>query len=474
MSGRDETFVPPERQGAAPQPPPMRVPPRFGRSTVATGEPPVAFQAADAPADDPVSAAAPDAEESMIAPPPRRGSSVPDAEKTTPSPAQDAPEADLGATASRTAPWTPPDAPQTGPGGTAAASAERTVADVLEPEDAGENAVERTREESRSLAVARVAGGPPPAAETTIPPLIPDAILPPGFTPDGPEEPDAEPEMDATRPTPTIGSGDAGGAFPGDPDARPFGRSPGTGRRALLVGGGALAALLLGGGGVIAYTTAAHDTNRHPVVRHTQAAPPPARPSPTPTPAAHRPKTKLVRVDIRDEKKDPVPLTPAEVFPTGTMKVAGHTFAVVKTVLNNHCDLTANGSFSTTLTQQHCRSVVRATLVSDDKKIAVTAGIAAMPTDAAAVAVMKAQDPARYNWFRGLKVDGAPKIDGPGGFAASARRGRYICYAYVMYADGHKPKKGDKTLQQLGDGFRAAMLRPINHRAKSKVAIPQH
>lgn len=444
----------------------MRVPPRFGRNTLAT----------DAPAGDPASAAAPDAEESMTVPPPRRGSSDPDAEKTTPSPAaQGTPETPPESTASRTAAWTPPDAPQTGPDGTTTAAAERTVTDVLNPEDVAENAFERTREESRSLAVVRVAG-PPPAAETTMPPLIPDAILPPGFTPDEPEEPDAEPERDATRPTPTIGSGDGGGAFPGGPGARPFGGSPGTGRRALLVGGGALAALLLGGGGVIAYTTTAHDTNRHPVVRHTQAAPPPARPAPTPTPAAHRPKPKLklVRVDIRDEKKDPVPLTPAEVFPSGTMKVAGHTFTVVKTVLNNHCDLTANGSFSTALTEQHCRSVVRATLVSDDKKIAVTAGIAAMPTDAAAVAAMKAQDPAHYNWFRGLKVDGAPKIDGPGGFAASARRGRYICYAYVMYADGHKPKTGDKTLQRLGDGFRAVMLRPINHRAKSKVAIPRH
>lgn len=528
----------------------MRVPPRFGRTTGTTGESPVTFQAADAPPDESPSAAAPDAEESMTAPFPHRGSSVPDAEQTTPSPAAQDPAAQdpaaaaapgtaAGAdspappgTASPTAPratspttagapfatspgaaspnaaypttagasrdaagkapWTPagdapagtsgavpemlpgtpPNSTQAGPGGTFRPSAEKAANDVLEPENGLEDDLENSRQESRALAVARVAAGPAPAAETATPPLIiPDAILPPGFTPREPEEPEPEPEMDATRPTPTIGSGEPGGPFAGGRRASPSGGSPGTGRSALLIGGGALAALLLGGGAVVAYTTASDTAGRHPVVRHTPAAPPPAaaRPSPSQPAIRHRPKPKLVRVDIRDEKKDPVPLGPGEVFPAHTMKVAGHTFAIAKTVLNNHCALTANGSFGAALTQQHCRTVVRATLVSDDKKIAVTAGVAAMPTDAAAIAALKAQDPAHYNWFRGLKADGAPKIDGPGGAAASVRRGRYICYAYVVYADGHKPKKGDKTLQQVAGGFRDAVAKPINRRARSKV-----
>ncbi len=457
---------------------------------MAAAEAGVTVQATDAPADDPASAAAPDAEGSMTPPRPRRGSSAPDAEKTILSPSSSIPStpnpsvpSDASIASPSTAvhgaapggapfaasgtPCRPSHGPQRGPGGTAEPYADQTVIDVLEPEESPRDG----REQIRTLAVARVAGDPPPVAETTSPPLIPDAILPPGFTPEEPEEADAEPRMGGTRPTPTIGSGDAGGSYPGGPGTPPYGETPRTGRTALLIGGGALAALLLGGGTVIAYTTTADHTHRHPAVRQTPVAQPPpvpARPSLTPTPVRHRPKGTLVRVDIRDEKKDPVPLTPAEAFPAGAMKVAGRTFDVVKTVLNNHCDLTANGSFAAALTRQHCRSVVRATLLSDDKKIAVTAGIAAMPTDAAAIAAMKAQDPAHYDWFRGLKVDGAPKIDGPGGFAASTRRGRYICYAYVMYADGHKPKKGDKTLQQVGDGFRDAMVKPINRRARSK------
>jgi hypothetical protein len=96
----------------------------------------------------------------------------------------------------------------------------------------------------------------------------------------------------------------------------------------------------------------------------------------------------------------------------------------------------------------------------------VTTGIAAMPTDAAAAAAMKAQDAPHYKWFRGMKASDAPKIDQAGGYAVSLQRGRYIIYAYVMYADAHKPKPGDTTLRDVGHGFRDMTTKPIDARAK--------
>jgi hypothetical protein len=139
---------------------------------------------------------------------------------------------------------------------------------------------------------------------------------------------------------------------------------------------------------------------------------------------------------------------------------------MAKTVINDHCNLTANGRFADELTRQHCRRVVRATFVSTDKKLAVTTGVAVLPTDASAAATLKAQDAAHYKWFRGMKATGAPKIDQAGGFAASMMRGRYITYAYATYADGHKPAPNDRTLKDVGSAFRDYSTKPIDRRAK--------
>jgi hypothetical protein len=314
-----------------------------------------------------------------------------------------------------------------------------------------------------TLAVARFGSDAP--SGTPGPALTPDAILPPGTPPQAPPEPPApDPSATSTGPIPRLG---AGASFPGGPGSPPSGGSGGSSaaRRALLVGGGLVGALLLGGGGALAVTTLSGGSHKeHKVAQAPPPAPASVRPTPTPSKAKHKPKP--VPVDIRDEKKDPKPLTITEVFPARKLTLAGHKFVLAKTVINDHCSLAANGPFAQELTREHCRRIVRATFVSDDKKLAVTTGIAVMPTDAAARAALKAQDPSHYKWFRGMKATGAPKIDQAGGFAASTLRGRYISYAYATYADGHKPAAKDNTLKTVGTAFRDSTARPIERRAK--------
>jgi hypothetical protein len=325
----------------------------------------------------------------------------------------------------------------------------------------------------KTLAVVRLGADSHVSSATFEPPLTPDAILPPGTTPQAP--PDASHDIGATStgPIPRLGSG---ASFPGGPgsggtppNGSGHGGSSGA-RRALLVAGGLVAALVLGGGGALAVTQLSGGSGDEPKGARSQAPPVQTRvaPTPTPSPSKTRPKhkPKPVPVDIRDEKKDPRPLTVNEVFPSAKLTLAGHKFTRAKTVINDLCSLTANGPFAQELTREHCRRVVRATFVSDDKKLAVTAGIAVMPTDAAARAMLKVQDPAHYKWFRGMKATGAPKIDQAGGFAASTLRGRYISYAYATYADGHKPAADDKTLKAVGKAFRDSTARPIERRAK--------
>jgi hypothetical protein len=120
---------------------------------------------------------------------------------------------------------------------------------------------------------------------------------------------------------------------------------------------------------------------------------------------------------------------------------------------------------ATALQQGHCSNVVRATYVDSGKKIAVTTGIAVLPTRAAAVAASKAGDPSRYEWFRGLQGKVATKIDQAGGWAASTVRGRYIIYAYAGYNDGTKPKSGDTVLKAVARQFVGYAVRPITKRA---------
>src|SRR5262249_52528535 len=149
------------------------------------------------------------------------------------------------------------------------------------------------------------------------------------------------------------------------------------------------------GGTALALTTFSGGSPKVLQVPRSQApaAPVEARPTPTPhKPPKPRPKPKPEPVDIRDEKKDAKPLTIGEAFPARKITLAGHTFILAKAIINDSCMWTAYGPFAQELTWQHCRRVVRATFVSDDKKMAVTTGIAAMPTDAAAKAVMTAQD----------------------------------------------------------------------------------
>ncbi|GAA4289175.1 hypothetical protein BJY14_005175 [Actinomadura luteofluorescens] len=118
------------------------------------------------------------------------------------------------------------------------------------------------------------------------------------------------------------------------------------------------------------------------------------------------------------------------------------------------------------LRKQQCRKIVRATYIDPESKLAVTSGIAVLPTKAAAIAVSKAGDPARYEWFRGMAGKRSPDIDRAGGYAAATVRGRYVAYAYVQWANGKKAKPGDPTIKKAAQLFLDYDLRPIIARSR--------
>ncbi len=258
-------------------------------------------------------------------------------------------------------------------------------------------------------------------------------------------------------------AGDAGGPPP------PAGGQNGSGgnRRLLVVGGGLAGALLIGavafaGIGLASGSSGDGAKNKTAAGPTTsQSAPTPARPSASAPAAKPTPSGPSIDSAATDTK----PLTLSEVFPDAKMPLGGKNWSEDKTSVNHDCSLTARGAMAQALTKAKCSSVVRATWVSGDKKFAVTAGVAIMPTKAAAQTAAKAGNPSAYEWFRGMIGKVAKNIDTAGGFAASTVLGRYIVYSYAQYVDGTKPQATDTELKSLTHEFIDYAQRPIAKRS---------
>lgn len=336
------------------------------------------------------------------------------------------------------------------------------VNDVAEESPAPVSAFEKAKEAEDATPLAPV--------------LVPDAILPPGFVPPTGSGPfpstgeDAAAAPTAEQPAVITPMYHAEGGVPIDtppPPGRPPQDGPGTGhgtghggnkRRPLLIGGGAAiilaaaaALFLVGGTGSSGEGEGGQGAEPPPVSQSTPAA----TPSPGGKPA----------VNIDNEKSDPADLAFRDVFPAQTMQLGGRTFIRDRWSLNRDVAYAARGSMLATLKRENCRKIVRATYIDPQSKLAVTSGIAVMPTKAAALVVSKAGDPAKYEWFRGMAGKRSPDIDRAGGYAAATVRGRYVAYAYVQWANGRRAEPGDPMIKKIAQQFIDHDLRPIVQRA---------
>ncbi|TDD82501.1 hypothetical protein E1293_16455 [Actinomadura darangshiensis] len=303
------------------------------------------------------------------------------------------------------------------------------------------------------------------------PVLVPDAILPPGFVPPTGSGPFPHPEAveagegaaaTAEQPPVITPVYQAEGGVPVDTPPPPGGPTPpapakgagGSKRRPLLIGGGAAVVLAAAAGLFVIGGTgsggedAGEKAAEPPAVTQSTA---PATPPATPAPA----------VNIDNEKTDTADLAFHDVFPAKTLQLGGRTYLQDRWSLNREVRYAARGSMLAALRQEQCRKIVRATYIDPKSKLAVTSGLAVMPTKDAALTVSKAGDPATYEWFRGMAGKHSPDIDRAGGYAAATVRGRYVAYAYVQWANGKKAKPGDPVIKQAAQQFIDYDLRPI-------------
>ncbi len=95
-------------------------------------------------------------------------------------------------------------------------------------------------------------------------------------------------------------------------------------------------------------------------------------------------------MNIADEKTDPNDLAFRDVFPQETLRLAGRTYVRDRWSLNRDVKYAARGSMLQTLEREQCRKIIRATYIDRESGLAVTSGIAVMPTKDAAITVKAA------------------------------------------------------------------------------------
>ncbi|MFI0356278.1 hypothetical protein [Actinomadura sp. 9N407] len=337
------------------------------------------------------------------------------------------------------------------------------------------------------------AGAPKPPAEPgnepadEAKPEVREAAPEPALTPDAVLPRESGPADDATD-TPTAPLViapvyHAEGGMPIDGGPRTFSAGPlssgpsgapagkkGGGRKPLLIGGGVVAAAIIA---IAAFAIVGGDsdsksrTAKAAESSGTKTEPQPSQPqAPAPT-GTSAPDDGAPPSTIDSARTDGKALALTEAFPSNQVTLGGRTYVRDRASVNHQCALTARGAMAKALTDGRCSSVVRVTFLDKERALAVTSGIAVLPTKAGALKASRAGDPSKYEWFRGMGGGRTKNIDRAGGYAAGTVRGRYIAYAYATYANGDQPKPDDPMLKSVAEQFVGYALRPIDARARS-------
>ncbi|WP_020608195.1 hypothetical protein [Actinomadura flavalba] len=242
------------------------------------------------------------------------------------------------------------------------------------------------------------------------------------------------------------------------PDAPHKPANAGKRRRVAVITAGAAVAVILGAG-ALALAFGGED---EPVAAPTRS------PAPAPTtPAGQpplRPTAPAEASRIDSARTDPRPLALTEVFPASAVTLDGRAYVRDRASVNHDCRLTARGAMAAALLREKCGSVVRVTFLERAGSVAVTAGVAVLPTKAAALRVGRAGDPSRYEWFRGMGGKRSQQIDRAGGYAAATVRGRYVIYAYAQHPTG-RPDTDTAALKAATARFIDYTVRPIDARS---------
>jgi hypothetical protein len=172
---------------------------------------------------------------------------------------------------------------------------------------------------------------------------------------------------------------------------------------------------------------------------------------------------------IDNVQTDSAPISVAEIFPGTTVNTGGFTFKQVAQSVDTTCSAAANGAFATALTVAKCERVLRVTFAATDKRYTVTAGVAALPTLAAAHQVAAAENFGKDAWFTGLDgpaASGAGHVTTTAGYGYQTVLGRYLIFALSTPGQGSSVSAASSELTTLSHDFTGLASRAILAREK--------
>ena len=162
----------------------------------------------------------------------------------------------------------------------------------------------------------------------------------------------------------------------------------------------------------------------------------------------------------------------ALIFPQAHVLVDGLWFSRVIEATNKQCARAARGAFATALNAAGCQGVARATFADSSKQYTITAGVAELPSPAAASLAHSSRKFGPDVWFTGLNGpprSGATAVSRSVGYGYDVVYGRYIVYALATCSNGRNPTghaRKVRMLENLSRSFTALVRQPLLAAAK--------
>ncbi|MET9295157.1 hypothetical protein [Streptomyces sp. NPDC003077] len=244
-------------------------------------------------------------------------------------------------------------------------------------------------------------------------------------------------------------------------------------RRWLYIGGGAVATLAVAGIVATAVVTSGGTPNGKPSTLPPEQALPSQSPQPQPSfSEVNVPPPPNPRDYISDPKKDTEPITAAALFPTKSMAVGNRTYPRVAVYGIKDCTAGVQGPLVSLLKRNGCTQLLRATYAKDG--VAVTVGIAVMPTKDAAAAVRDNKKTTNLKPLPGGPVQSF--CQGTACRMTTNAVGRYAYFTIAGYTNGKAVTTAEtQALQFSRDGGSYAFSRILDRgeRQAAKAARKQ-
>jgi hypothetical protein len=199
--------------------------------------------------------------------------------------------------------------------------------------------------------------------------------------------------------------------------------------------------------------------------------------APRPVPAGSRatdanPSSARSTRSVHSPQASPGQIATGQLFPHAQVTADGIRFRRVTPVLNQKCSAAARAAFAAALKSAGCQRVIRATFVDTASRYAVTAGVAELPSPAAASRADRSRKFGEDVWFVGLDgpaKSGATELSRSVGVGYDTVYGQYIVYALATNSDGRNPTGHAaqvQTLKALARSFTAVAGQPLTGLAK--------